>query len=194
MTRFSRIAFQALFIYTLNCGAGHTKAAAQANIPLEGTFSRDNWNVRLDNKSGTGSFIKVGNAAHKPGDQFLKVNSRSNYNTWHGRVYEQHFETMTEGTVSIKGNRLIITPNNVNAYVLIRMRRASSSAMINSQPTIIPVKPVEEIQTIKRNPGRSKITRSSGAGCATVQCHGITRAGNRCSRTTTNCSGNCWQH
>ncbi len=35
---------------------------------------------------------------------------------------------------------------------------------------------------------------SSGSGCASVQCHGTTQAGARCLRTTTNCSGYCWQH
>jgi hypothetical protein len=35
---------------------------------------------------------------------------------------------------------------------------------------------------------------SSGSGCSTVQCTGTTQAGNRCQRTTTNCSGRCWQH
>jgi hypothetical protein len=35
---------------------------------------------------------------------------------------------------------------------------------------------------------------SCSSTCSSVQCSGITQAGDRCQRMTTACCGRCWQH
>jgi hypothetical protein len=180
--------FKAIVVYAMSCAilltAGFTKAAAQADIPLDGIFSNGIWSVSLDNGSGTGAFTKVGNTSRKVGEPFLKAASRSNYNTWRGQVYDNSFKTMQKGTVSIIGNKLTITPGKGAAYVLTRVLPDN---IISSRPD------ASSSDERLQSPRRSKAT-SSGSGCAVVQCHGITKAGRRCLRTTSNCSGYCWQH
>ncbi len=187
ITKHRRTGFKAIIVYAMSCAilltSCFTNVSAQANIPLEGIFSNGLWSVSLDNGSGTGSFTKVGNASRKVGEPFLKVVSRSSYNTWRGQVYDKNFKAMQAGTVSINGNKLKIAPGKGAAYVLTRVLPDN---IISSRPD---ASSDERLQS----PRRSKAT-SSGSGCAVVQCHGITKAGRRCLRTTSNCSGYCWQH
>ena len=49
-------------------------------------------------------------------------------------------------------------------------------------------------QSSSSSSGSSTSGSTPGSGCSTVQCSGITQAGNRCQRMTTNCSGRCYQH
>jgi len=192
--KISSTGFRAVIGFALSCLIllSPSTVAAQANLPLDGVFSTGNWRVRFEDKSGIGVFTAVGNGSRKIGESFLKVSARISYNSWRGRAFDRTFSTVQESSVSIKGDVLTITPKTGPAYVMTRVRTAAAAttSAAGSSRT-------EHAQNPTRDKSRlapAKASGGSGSGCSPVQCHGITQAGNRCRRTTTNCSGNCWQH
>lgn len=188
--RFNLALALTLSFLTLLISGHFSNLAAQAAIPLEGLFSTGNWQVRLDDKSGTGVFTGVGSSSRKAGEPFLKVRTRSSYNTWRGRAFDLTFSTVQESTISIDGNTLVITPKTGPAYVLTRVRTTVSAAKSATGSSGIAPAGYSAREKSDAAPARS----SEGGDCGTVQCHGITKAGNRCRRITTNCSGRCYQH
>lgn len=188
-----RTGFHTVIGFALNCLLSFSPAnvSGQANTPLDGVFSIGNWRVRLDDRSGTGVFTAVGNSSRKTGESFLTISARSGYNSWRGRAFDRTFSTISESAISIKGDQLIITPKTGPAYILKRVPAAPAATSVISSPGKAPS---GYSAPKKAYSATASTTRRSGAGCTSVQCHGITRAGNRCRRTTTNCSGYCYQH
>jgi hypothetical protein len=196
-TNIRPITFNAALGFTLSClmllfSGSLSKLAAQANLPLEGVFSSGNWSVRLDDKSGTGVFTAVGSSSRKIGESFLKVSARSGYNTWRVRAFDRTFSTVQESEASIKGDALTIRPKTGPAYVMARARSTASTraGAANGAGTA----PGKYAEPEKLHSAPAESSHNSDKGCIAVQCHSVTKAGNRCRRTTTNCSGKCWQH
>jgi hypothetical protein len=177
-------------IYILSCSffllTGCTNVTAQSNVPLDGTFTKGDWRIQLDSSTGTGFFIKVGDSSHKSGELFLKVKSRITDHSWNGRVYDRNFKKMQEGIISIEEDKLVITPGKGEAYVLMRIPVSTENEAAPDN---------EEFSgNRKRRTGRIKKVSRAGSGCTVVQCSAITKKGSRCRRTTSDCSGYCWQH
>lgn len=191
-TRFRTVVGFALSCLMLLSAGSLSTLSAQANVPLEGIFSIGNWRVRLDDKSGTGVFTAVGNSSRKTGEPFLKVSARSSYNTWRGRAFDKSFTALQESLISINGDVLTITPKTGPAYVLKRIQPAASTGRSMTGGTR--TAPAGSPAPAKSYSSPAKTSGRNESGCTSVQCHGTTKAGNRCRRTTTNCSGYCYQH